>query len=512
MPTVEQAMRRPDCIHWQKAMESEYNSLIENNTWNAVNLSQGHKTIGVKWVLKLKRFPDGRIDKFKARLVVKGYSQVQGLDYDQLFAPVAKKTSLLYFLHHVAVQDLECHVLDYKTAFLNGTLDEEIYIEQPELFHDGTSKVLRLRKALYGLKQAPRQWYKALSGKMKEAGFTFCAVDGAVARLFLAGTTVWVAFYVDDMLVACHHLGVLAAAKRLLLNMYVGTDKGELRNFLGMTIWRDRERRLLYVDQGAYAASLLTKAGLEGVVPKSIPLPPNQHKDPLGSPLSADDVARYRREVGELMYLSNTSRPDLAYGAGYLARHLQQPAHSHLSQLKQVLSYLKGTVNYALTLGKLTSEALTGWVDSDWAQEPGRKSVYGYCFQANGCTFSWKSKRLTTVARSSMEAEFMAAGEAVREAMHLQWLHYFLHDTMVVVNIKVDNASALSHIRNPVLEDIRKHIDVVYNHIRERQDAGYVDFCWVPSADNVADIFTKALPRPAYYKLKDALHLSVSNH
>jgi hypothetical protein len=227
-------------------------------------------------------------------------------------------------------------------------------------------------------------------------------------------------------------------------------------------------------------------------VPNAIPLPPNQHKKPLGTQLSADGVARYRREVGELMYLANTSRPDLAYRAGYLARHVQHPAHSHLLQLKQVLSYLKGTVNYALTLGKLNSEALTGWVDSDWAQEPGRKSVYGYGFQANGCTFSWKWKRLTTVARSSMQAEFMAAGEGVKEAMHLQWLHYFLYDTMVVVNIKVDNASALSHIRNPVLEDITKHFDVVYNHIRERQDAGHVDFCWVSSADNVAGFF---LPR-----------------
>jgi energy-converting hydrogenase A subunit M len=157
------------------------------------------------------------------------------------------------------------------------------------------------------------------------------------------------------------------------------------------------------------------------------------------------------------------------------------------------------------------SESLTGWVDSDWAQEPGRKSVYGYCFQANGYTFLWKSKRLSIVVHSSMEAEFMAAREVVREAMHLLWLNYFMQGTMVVVNIKADNASALSQTRNLVLEDIRKHIDKVYNHIRERQDAGYVDFCWVRSVDNVADIFTKALTRPACYKLRDTLHLSASN-
>jgi hypothetical protein len=141
----------------------------------------------VKWALKAKRLPDGRLDKYKARLVAKGYKQVQGIDYELLFAPVAKKTSFVYFLHFVAIQDLECHAIDYDTAFLNGRLDEEIYIEQPERYDGGSGTVIKLHKALYGLKQAPRQWYRALSNTMQEVGFTFCKVDTTVAKILYKG-------------------------------------------------------------------------------------------------------------------------------------------------------------------------------------------------------------------------------------------------------------------------------------------------------------------------------------
>jgi hypothetical protein len=189
-------------------------------------LPSGRRAIGVRWVLKVKRLPDGRLDKYKARLVAKGYKQVQGLDCNLLFAPVAKRTSLLYFLHFVAFHDLECHALDFDTAFLNGDLEKEVYIEQPERFDDGSGNVLKLKKALYGLKQAPRQWYKALPEKMKEAGFTFCPVDAAVARFGFRGKTVWVWFYVDDVLVAASDIESVKGIKVLLLQMFERPRQG----------------------------------------------------------------------------------------------------------------------------------------------------------------------------------------------------------------------------------------------------------------------------------------------
>jgi len=509
---VAQALRRPDRLQWVKAIESEWRSLCKLGTFEQVDLPKRRRPIGVKWVLKIKRLPDGRLDKYKARLVVKGYRQVHGLDYDLLFAPVAKKTSLLYFLHFVAAEDLECHSIDYNTAFLNGELEEEIYIEQPELYDDKSGQALKLKKALYGLKQAPRQWYKALSGKLQAAGFTFCAVDAAVARIVYRGRTAWILIYVDDVLVAARELGIVRAVKKLLLNIYEGTDKGELQDFLGMAVHRDRSTRRLYLDQSAYASKILRDAGLTEMKSKRIPLQPNQHKDPPGDALSAYATESYRRTVGELMYLANSTRPDLAYAAAYLACHLQVPTRAHQAHLKHTLGYLSTTTSYVLTLGRQTEDAICGYVDSDWASEPHRRSVFGFCFQVQGSTVAWRSKRLRTVARSSMEAEFMAAGEAVREAIRLQWLRYFLHGASGAIKMYSDSRTAVGLIKNPTVEDMRKHIDVIYNHVREREDAGYVDFEWIEGSTNTADTFTKALPHPAFVKHRDGLRLSVATH
>jgi hypothetical protein len=313
---------------------------------------------------------------------------------------------------------------------------------------------------------------------MKKKGITFCPVDGAVACIHLCGQMVVVLIYVDDILVAAKCLSALEAAKHLLLSFFDGTDKGEVRNFLGYLIHRDRYNHRIYLDQSSYTKKILSAAGygLSEVVPKWIPLPPNQHKEPQGKQLQAEDRARYQKTTGELLYLANSTRPDLAYSVGYLARYLQSPMTSHYNQLKQVLCYVKATHNYVLTLGQQDQESLVGWVDSDWAQEAGRKSVSGYCFMDHGSVIAWKSKRLHTVATSSMEAEFMAAGQAIREAMYLIWLKGFLSGEYGTIPIMIDSSSAFKVIKNAAVEDMRKHIDVIYNHVREREAAKYVNF------------------------------------
>jgi hypothetical protein len=302
------------------------------------------------------------------------------------------------------------------TAFLNGELEEEeVYLEQPELYSDGSDKVLKLNKALYGLKQAPRQWYKTLLCTMKAVGFTFCEVDAAVAKIIFKGKTAWVLFYVDDVLLAAKELTTVSGVKSLLLKSFDGKDKGEVNDFLGLAIHRDRSKRLLYIDQSAYARKIVSDAGMLQSRPKRVPLQPNMHKAPLGDKLEDKDAIRYRHLVGALLWLANLSRPDLAYAAGHLAYHLQVPTSAHQTFLKDTLAYLNDTSGHVLTLGCQTDDLLLGYVDSDYAQETRaqRKSVFGYIFQSQGSTISWKSKRQPTVARSSVEAEMMAAGQAV---------------------------------------------------------------------------------------------------
>jgi hypothetical protein len=305
----------------------------------------------------------------------------------------------------------------------------------------------------------------------------------------------------------------LEGVKRLLLDIYEGTDKGELHDFLGLTIHRDHPRCLLYIDQATDTRKIVRGARLvEEAKFQSISLPPNQQKDPPGATMTPEATARYRHTVGELLYLANMSRPDLACSAGYIARHLPMPTSANKSQLKHVLRYLHGTTGFVLTLGHQSEVNCKGYVDSDWAQEPGRKIVFGYVFQMQGSSISWKSKRMNIVARSSMEAEFIAAGEAVQEALHLQWLRYFLQKDSSAIPMHTDSRCVLSLIRNHVVEDMRKHIDVILNHVREREDAGYIQFSWVSGTKNVADVFTKALPKPAFEKHRDSLDLSVADH
>jgi hypothetical protein len=495
-------------MHWLNAIQEEFDSQIRNGTWCKTMLPAGQKAIGLKWILKLKRLPDGLLDKYKARVVALGYNQREGVDYDLLFAPVAKKTTLIYFLHTVAARDLECHVLDFTTAFLNGSLEEEIYVEQPPLFHDGTNQVLRLNKALYGLKQAPRQWWKELTTTLIRLGFEVCIVDVALGRVQLPEGTLWVLFYVDDVLIAAKSLRAVCKIKQQLLDIYAGTDKGEVLHYLGLTIRRNRPRRLLYLDQSSYAGKILEDTYMTQARPKYTPLPTKAHEADLGAPLSEFEAQKYRKTVGALMYMSTMTRPDLAHASGFLARHLSQPFEVHADLLQYTLAYLSKTRDHVLTLGDQAEGKVQGWVDSDYGSERGRRSIYGYLFKMQGSLISWKSKRHGILSTSSTEAEFAGAAQAVREALHLLWLMEFMTGDAPCVPIYIDNRSALDIILNPVIEDNRKCIDVVLNHVRERTAAKLVSFQWIPSGENSADMLTKPLPRPLFEKHRLALGLS----
>ncbi len=382
-------------------MQKEYASLLDKQTWEPAELPRGQRAIGVRWVLKLKKLPDGRLDKYKARLVVKGYSQREDIDYDHLFAPVAKRSSLLYLLHITAIEDLDCHCVDISTAFLNGGVDEELYIQQPDQFNDGTGRVLRLKKALYGLKQAPRQWYKELSGTLEALHYEFCVVDKALAKKNIGGHTVYTIFYVDDFLFASQSRAALEQAKKEVLDKYAGTDKGEILDYLGMRIIRDRAARTLSLDQSGYIRRLLIEAQMNDCIGKYIPMPMGCASAPVGQQLPAAAAARYRALVGSLMYLSTSSRADMAFATGYLARYLSAPSELHMQLLNHLCRYLKATRHKKMTLGGTRSALnLEGWVDSDFANEAERRrSTYGYVFKAGNSVISWKSKRNSTVTK-----------------------------------------------------------------------------------------------------------------
>jgi hypothetical protein len=262
--TYEEALEGPDAELWRRAMDEEFASLLENGTWELEKLPDGFKALPMKWVYKIKRDANGNIERYKARLVAKGHLQKQGEDFEEVYAPVSKHTTVRALLAVVAARDMELHQLDVKTAFLNEELEEEIYMQQAQGYEEGgPGMVCHLKKTLYGLRQAPRAWHTRLKAELEALGFRASETDPA---LFVKGAgrqATYVLVWVDDILVAGLDREEIAAVKELLGAVFDVCDLGEATYFLGMEVTRDREARNLKLTQKKLTGDLLARYGME---------------------------------------------------------------------------------------------------------------------------------------------------------------------------------------------------------------------------------------------------------
>lgn len=490
---------------WHKAMKDEHQSLVDNDTWTICDLPAGRKPLSGKWVYKLKRGPDGEITRHKARWVVRGFEQVEGLDYTDTFASVVKPMSYKAIFALAAALDLELEQMDVKTAFLYGPVTEEIYVEQPPEFDDGTGRVCKLNKALYGLKQAPRVWYHTLATFLKDQGFSPLESDIGV---FSKGH-IYIAVYVDDLLIAGPDKEEIAKLKKALSDRFEMSDLGPCNYYLGMSITRDRANKTIYLSQKAYLEKIIKELGQWDAHPNATPIVVNKIDEPSDdyeAPIA--DVKWYAKAIGCLMYAMMGTRPDIAYAVSYLSRYMKNPTTAHLNAVRRVLRYLKGTLDLKLTYqGNLHN--LTGWTDSDWAGcTQSRRSTAGYIFNIGSGAISWSSKRQSTVALSSCEAEYMGQTQATKEAI---WLRRLLgelnavNDQMTATVIYGDNQGALALARNPQFHARTKHIEVHHHFAREKQASGEVDFQYTHTSDQIADGLTKPLPKDKFVSFREAL-------
>ena len=247
------ALQRSDSEKWLEAMKSEMESMEINNVWTLVDLPEGVKPIGCKWIFKRKRGTNGKVETYKARLVAKGYRQRYGIDYDETFSPVAMLKSIQIILALAAYFDYEIWQMDVRTAFLNGELDEEVYMMQPEGFTSiDESKVCRLHKSIYGLKQASRSWNKRFDKCIKTYGFVKNGEESCVYKWTNGSTVVFLVLYVDDILLIGNDIPALQGIKVWLLSQFSMKDLGEASYILGMKIYRDRSKKLLGLSQSMY--------------------------------------------------------------------------------------------------------------------------------------------------------------------------------------------------------------------------------------------------------------------
>lgn len=497
--------------HWCDAMTSELLALESNNTWSIQRLPVHKHPVGCKWIFRVKYNADGSLDKYKARLVAKGFTQTEGEDYFDTFAPVAKMTSVKVLLAVAAIKGWVLSQLDVSNAFLHGDLLEEVYMNLPQgytlppnLSLPGTGPIVcKLNKSLYGLKQAPRQWFAKLSNALLTYGFSQSSSDHSLFTLHTPDSITIILIYVDDMILTGSSEHSIAAIKKHLQALFPVKDLGPLKYFLGLEIARNSTGICLH--QRKYCLDILSETGLTNAKPSNVPIV-QHHKLSLSTSPEIQDASQYRRLVGKLIYLTIT-RPEISYAVHILSQFLANPKEDHWHAALKLVKYLKKAPGQGIFFSASSSLTLTAYCDSDWAACPlTRKSISGFCISLGQSLISWKCKKQTTISRSSAEAEYRSMANTCCE---LQWLLPLFKALAITIPLPIqlycDNKSAIQIAANPVFHERTKHIEIDCHIVRNLLHQGVIKNAHLPTQIQPADLFTKALPAATLSSLMSKL-------
>ncbi|KAI5073008.1 hypothetical protein GOP47_0013114 [Adiantum capillus-veneris] len=368
--TVRDALSSPDAAEWHAAMEDEVKSLKANKTWSLVPLPPGWSPITCKWVLRRKYHPDGSVARYKARLVARGFSQVEGLDYNETFSPVLRMASFRILLALAVLLDLELHHLDVQTAFLHGDLPEEIYMEQPPHFvsTEHPLYVCHLLRSLYGLKQSPRLWFQRFNKLMLSLGYTRLLSEPNIYIRHTQHSPLVVALYVDDIPLLGTKSEVIKA-KSEIASAFSITDLGPLTYFLGLQVKRDRQLGTLLVHQSKFVQEIFKQFGMISLKPATTPLAATCKLSLADCPTTDRDKAYmqqfpYKQLIGKIRYLVTGIRLDLCHSINFLSRFMHNPGLMHWKALQRVVRYLRFTPTHGLLYPLSISSAsqLLGWL------------------------------------------------------------------------------------------------------------------------------------------------------
>ncbi|KAI5355626.1 hypothetical protein L3X38_008521 [Prunus dulcis] len=490
---------------WRQAMKEEIDALHMQGTWILVPSPGDKNIIGSKWVYKIKRNPDGSVGRYKARLVAQGFSQEPGFDFGETFSPVVRHTTVRLVLSIAAMNQWKLRQLDVKNAFLHGDLEEEVFMKQPPGFEDSTHPqfVCKLKKSLYGLKQAPRAWNAKFTGYLPTLGFKSSHSDPSLFVQHTGNDIIILLLYVDDIIITGSSDQLIQRVVTDLSEVFEMKDMGQLTYFLGLQISYNSSGDI-FVSQTKYAKDLLHKAGMSSCRACATPCKPHtQVLQTDGEPLA--DPTMFRSLVGALQYLTFT-RPDLAYAVNHVCQYMNNPTEVHYFLVKRILRYVQGTLEYGISFTKGPWQ-LSAYSDADWAGDINtRRSTTG-CVVFLGCNpISWQSKKQGSVSRSSTEAEYRALANT---AADLSWIRQVLLDLKMFLpnapTMYCDNLSALALSSNPVYHSRIKHLDIDFHFVREKVQRKDLIVQYIPTEEQIADVFTKGLHSPIF--LQHCLHL-----
>ena len=498
--SLREALQGPHCEKWKQAMKSEMDSLKENGVYEIVDRPLGKKVVKSKWVFRVKTNELGEVEKYKARVVAKGFSQVEGIDYDQTFSPTVRFESIRQMVALGTSRGMHMHQMDVTTAFLYAPLEEEVFMEQPEgtVEEGNEGKVMRLLKCLYGLKQSPRQWNICIDTALKQLGFVRLKSDVGIYVKGKGEEAVYIALYVDDLFMLGIKLVNIEVVKRGLGKEFKMKDLGEARFLLGIEI-RRRENGDVFLVQEKYARGVLSRFNMEGCKPASTPLELGNHLDSSQQPIADVDKEKmvnipYRSAIGSLMYLSTCTRPDISAAVSELSKFSQNPGTAHWEGVKRVMRYVSGTVGEGLLYKRGAQVEVWGYSDSSHAGErETSRGRTGYVFLSAGAAVSWRSSMMKVVTHSSCESEYVGLSESGNEAIYLNQLQGELNVGGPSVLLYGDNESSLKLAENPVFHQRSKHILLKYHSLRDRVETGLIELSKVDTGLNAADMMTKSV-------------------
>ncbi|GJW84324.1 retrovirus-related pol polyprotein from transposon TNT 1-94 [Tanacetum coccineum] len=494
---------------WIVAMQEELNQFVANDIWELVPQPRNMTIIGTKWVFRNKLDENGVVSRNKARLVAQGYNQQEGIDYDETYAPVARLESIRILLAYACALDFKLFQMDVKSAFLNGFINEEVYVAQPPGFinFEKPDHVYKLKKALYGLKQAPKAWYDKLKAFLIKHEYKMGMVDNTLFTKKKSSNLIIVQIYVDDIIFGLTCQDMCDEFAKIMHDEFEMSMMGELNFFLGLQIKQMEDG--IFFNQSKYIKEMLKKFGLEDSKPMKTPMS-SDTKLTKDEECESVDSTKYRGMIGSLLYLT-ASRPDIMFSVCLCARFQEAPKTSHLEAVKRIFRYIKGTTHLGLWYPKGTDIETIVYADSDHAGDyVDRKSTSGICTFVGCCLTSWFLKKQTALAISTTEAEYISAEKACQQAL---WMKQALIDYDVQLDdvpIMCDNKGAIDLSKNPVQHSRTKHIKIRHHFLCDNVQKGHISIKKVPSVDNIADILTKPLKRESFNYLR--LGLGMMEH
>ncbi len=490
-----------DCELWKESMDKEIESLLENETWELADLPIRKRPTGVKWVWAKKQ--DG---KRKSRLVVKGFTQRQGDDYDEVFAGVADNDSIRIFLAISLEKGLKIRQCDIETAFLNGEIEEStsIYIEPiPGYEYLFKGKYGKLKKALYGTKQGARQWNKKFKETMDLLGFEACISDASIFINVEKG--ILLLLFVDDMLIAAKEMEECLGIVNELGKYLKVKDLGSIKRFLGWNF--DVTEDCIAMDQQDKIEKLLEENGMENANTADTPM--TVQKLEKANPTKEERNFPYRSVLGSLGHIASGTRPDIQYAVNYLRRFQDNYDSNHITAVKRLLRYLKGTKGHRLTFKRGKIDEIKMFADADFATDEDRKSISGYCAYLGGNLVAWSSKKQNVVTLSTTEAEYLALGQSLSQSLWMRNLIEEITNEKLKIKLYEDNESCIAIAKNPIVKSRAKHIDIKLHFIRQHVDSGDVKIEPVNACDQIADVFTKALTRIPFQRHRENLRIEM---